>query len=130
MPATCTTNWSSFPPRTREAQFDEKWAFVAKKAANCDPDDPADWEFIKQYAPYQNISADASYPPILITTSTNDDRAHPGHARKMAAALDSAGHRVLFYENTEGGHAGVSNNAQAAVETALMYEFLHSTLGL
>jgi IS1 family transposase len=37
-----TTNWSLFPPRTCEAQLDEKWAFVAKKQANCDPDDPAD----------------------------------------------------------------------------------------
>jgi IS1 family transposase len=35
-------NWSSFPPRTREVQFDEKWAFVAKKEANCDAADPAD----------------------------------------------------------------------------------------
>ena len=42
MPRTGTTNWSPFPPRTREAQFDEKWAFVARKEANCDPDDPAD----------------------------------------------------------------------------------------
>ncbi len=29
-------------PRTREVQFDEKWAFVAKKEKNCDPSDPAD----------------------------------------------------------------------------------------
>jgi IS1 family transposase len=35
-------NWSPFPPRTREVQFDEKWAFVAKKEAHCDPSDPAD----------------------------------------------------------------------------------------
>jgi IS1 family transposase len=35
-------SWSRFPPRTREVQFDEKWAFVAKKQANCDPGDPAD----------------------------------------------------------------------------------------
>jgi hypothetical protein len=42
MPATSTTTWWRFPPRTREVQFDEKWAFVAKKEANCDPDDPAD----------------------------------------------------------------------------------------
>jgi IS1 family transposase len=42
MPATCTTNWSGFPPRTREVQFDEKWSFVAKKEKNCDPDDPTD----------------------------------------------------------------------------------------
>jgi prolyl oligopeptidase len=46
----------------------------------------------------------------------------------MAAALSDAGHNVLYYENTEGGHGGVSNNAQAAHQTALMYEFLHSTL--
>ena len=38
----CTTSRSPFPPRTREAQLDEKWAFVAKEEANCDPDDPAD----------------------------------------------------------------------------------------
>ncbi len=36
------TNWWSFPPRTREVQFDEKWSFVSKKQANCDPEDPAD----------------------------------------------------------------------------------------
>src|SRR4051794_17038532 len=41
-PATFTTRRSLFPPNTREAQFDEKWAFVAKKEKNCDPDDPAD----------------------------------------------------------------------------------------
>ena len=35
-------NWSLFPPRTVEGQFDEKWAFVAKKQKHCDPDDPAD----------------------------------------------------------------------------------------
>ena len=39
---TSTTSWSRFPPLTREVQFDEKWAFVAKKEANCDPLDPAD----------------------------------------------------------------------------------------
>ena len=36
------TSWSPFPPRTRDVQFDEKWAFVAKKEAKCNPLDPAD----------------------------------------------------------------------------------------
>jgi IS1 family transposase len=36
-----TSSWS-FPPRTTEVQFDEKWSFVAKKEANCDRSDPAD----------------------------------------------------------------------------------------
>jgi len=37
-----TTNSWPFPPETREIQFDEMWSFVAKKQANCDPDDPVD----------------------------------------------------------------------------------------
>jgi hypothetical protein len=36
-----TSSWL-FPPRTREVQFDEKWAFVSKKQKNCNPLDPAD----------------------------------------------------------------------------------------
>ena len=41
-PKTSTTSSWLFPPQTREAQFDEKWAFVGKKEKNCDPADPAD----------------------------------------------------------------------------------------
>jgi IS1 family transposase len=35
-------SWWLFPPKTREVQCDEKWAFVGKKEKNCDPADPAD----------------------------------------------------------------------------------------
>lgn len=31
-----------FPPQTKEAQFDEKWAFVYKKEARCDREVPSD----------------------------------------------------------------------------------------
>jgi prolyl oligopeptidase len=93
-----------------------------------DPDNPDDWEFIAKYSPYQNISADRRYPPVLITTSTRDDRVHPGHARKMTAALEAAGHQVQYYENIEGGHAGAADNAQTAFRSALIFEFLHRTL--
>jgi prolyl oligopeptidase len=89
-----------------------------------DPDNPDDWEFIAEYSPYQNISADVEYPPVLITTSTRDDRVHPGHARKMTAALEYAGHRVWYYENIEGGHAGAADNAQTAFKSALSFSFL------
>lgn len=94
-----------------------------------DPDDPADWEFIAEYSPYHNISADVRYPPVLLTTSTRDDRVHPGHARKMTAALEAAGHRVWYYENIEGGHAGAADNAQIAFKSALSFAFLHRMLG-
>ena len=94
-----------------------------------DPDDPADWEFISKYSPYQNISSDRRYPPILITTSTRDDRVHPGHARKMTAALQDAGHPVSYYENIEGGHGGAADNSQAAFRSALIYRYLWKTIG-
>jgi hypothetical protein len=41
-PAPPTTSSWLFPPRTREAQFDEKWSFVGKKQEHCDPAEPAD----------------------------------------------------------------------------------------
>ncbi|WAC90995.1 prolyl oligopeptidase family serine peptidase [Mycobacterium sp. Aquia_213] len=94
-----------------------------------DPDNPDDWEFISKYSPYQNISATRHYPQVLFTTSTRDDRVHPGHARKMVAALQAAGHQVWLYENIEGGHAGAADNEQAAFKSALSYSFLWRTLG-
>lgn len=94
-----------------------------------DPDNPDDWEFISRYSPYQNVSATRRYPPVLFTTSTRDDRVHPGHARKMVAALQAAGHQVWLYENIEGGHAGAADNEQAAFKAALSYSFLWRTLG-
>ncbi|OBB92473.1 prolyl oligopeptidase family protein [Mycobacterium sp. 852002-40037_SCH5390672] len=93
-----------------------------------DPDNPDDWEFISEYSPYQNISATRHYPPVLMTTSTRDDRVHPGHARKMTAALEAAGHQVFYYENIEGGHAGAADNEQVAFKSALTYSFLWQML--
>ena len=65
---------------------------------------------------------------MLITTSTRDDRVHPGHARKMAARMREQGHDVLYYENIEGGHAAASDNKQRAFMDALDYTFLWNEL--
>ena len=89
-----------------------------------DPDIPAEWAYIARYSPYQNVVAGRKYPRILFTTSTRDDRVHPGHARKMAAKMLDQKHDVLYYENTEGGHAGAANNQQQAKMTALEYTFM------
>ncbi|TWH06159.1 prolyl oligopeptidase [Rhodococcus rhodochrous J45] len=93
-----------------------------------DPDNPAEWEFLSKYSPYQNTDPDADYPPILVTTSTRDDRVHPGHARKMVARLEEQGHEVRYYENIEGGHGGAADNAQAAFKSALTFTFLADKL--
>src|SRR5208282_3286319 len=79
-----------------------------------DPDNPADWSFISKYSPYQNVRPTVRYPHVLFETSTADDRVHPGHARKMAALMENDGASVLYYENTEGGHAGSADSLQRA----------------
>ncbi|WP_282781353.1 prolyl oligopeptidase family serine peptidase [Nocardia sp. CC201C] len=93
-----------------------------------DPDKPEEWQYISEYSPYQNTRADAPYPPILLTTSTRDDRVHPGHARKMAALLESQGHPVWYHENIEGGHGGAADNKQSAFQAALIFEFFTQRL--
>ena len=92
------------------------------------PDLPAEWAWISQYSPYQNVRADRRMPPVLFTTSTRDDRVHPGHARKMAARMIEQGHEVLYYENIEGGHGGAADNAQRADMQALQFAFLWQKL--
>jgi prolyl oligopeptidase len=93
-----------------------------------DPDDPEMWEYIRTYSPYHNVEPDRDYPRVLFTTSTRDDRVHPGHARKMVARMAELGYPVYYYENIEGGHGGAANNEQRAYVTGLVYAYLWKTL--
>ena len=112
-----------------------------------------DWEYLRRHSPYHLLRHDILGKPethdgmstpsnnpnwvcprTLFTTSTRDDRVHPGHARKMVASLlEEAGPRapmVLYWENTEGGHGGAADNGQRAFMWSLTYNFLARELGL
>jgi len=89
-----------------------------------DPDDEADWTYLRAFSPYHNVRPGRPYPPVLFLTSTRDDRVHPGHARKMVALLREHGYDVSYYENVEGGHGAAADNEQAATLWALTLEFL------
>ncbi len=91
-----------------------------------DPDTD-DWSYMEQYSAYHNVG-DGPHPPILITTSTRDDRVHPGHARKFHSLLADKGLETHYYENTEGGHAGAADIKQTALVNALMFSFLDEKL--
>jgi len=95
-----------------------------------DPARAADRGWILRYSPYQNVSAQRRYPPVLLVTATSDDRVTPVHARKMAALMMAQQHDVLFYENTDGGHAAAANHKQQAEMAALSYTYLRQRLGL
>ena len=90
--------------------------------------DTSDWEFIKTYSPYQNIRKGTKYPRVFFYTSTKDDRVHPGHARKMAAEMEAQGHPIYYYENIDGGHAGVANLKENAYRAALMLAYMNAEL--
>ncbi|UCI05018.1 prolyl oligopeptidase family serine peptidase [Mesorhizobium sp. B1-1-8] len=95
-----------------------------------DPSKPEDAAWLAAYSPYQHVAANVAYPPVLLMTSTADDRVHPGHARKMAARLQEAGHaNTLFFEETEGGHGGRGDRRPQAAQTAMRYVFLQRALG-
>ncbi len=92
------------------------------------PDVPGDWDFISKYSPYQNVKSGVKYPPVFFYSSTEDDRVHPGHARKMAAKLIDYGNPVYFHEYLEGGHSVGADHAEDAVRAALLHAYLKRVL--
>ena len=108
-------------------RYAQRWRGPVARAEYGDPE-TADWEYIEQFSPYHLLSADTEYPPVLLTTSTKDDRVHPGHARKMTAALEAVDAEVTYWENTQGGHGGAANPDQQATMNALIYRYLWRTL--
>ena len=110
-----------------------------------DPDVPAEWEYIRTFSPYHLLldrpvegAADGrdgggpgtGYPDLLVWTATSDDRVGPVQARKMAARMQQLGvPNVWFHEDLDGGHAGASDNRQAAAMHARSLEFLWKAVG-
>jgi prolyl oligopeptidase len=111
-------------PLTDMLRYHQLLAGASWMAEYGDPDDPADRPHLAAFSPYHQLRTARPYPPTLITTSTKDDRVHPGHARKLVARMRAYGLPVQYYENIEGGHGGAADNDQAAFMSALAYEFL------
>ncbi|KAG8470943.1 hypothetical protein KFE25_009364 [Diacronema lutheri] len=111
-------------------RFNKLLAGASWMAEYGDPD-TSDWSFLSAFSPYHNIDRDASYPPMLLTTSTRDDRVHPYHARAFVARLEEAGvcDELLYYENIEGGHGGAADPKQQAFMMCLYVDFLRKTIG-
>jgi len=95
-----------------------------------DPAESKAHAWLAKYSPYQNVKKKVHYPPVFFVTATSDDRVTPVHARKMAAKMEAQGQRVLFFENTDGGHAAAADHKQAAEMWALSYVYLKRELGL
>ena len=92
------------------------------------PTNPPTGRSSGNYSPYQNLKPGMRYPTPFIYTSTEDDRVHPGHARKFAAKLQSYGDLFFYYEDPEGGHAAGADRIADAKRAALVTTYLNKVL--
>ncbi|MEJ7834243.1 MAG: S9 family peptidase, partial [Nocardioides sp.] len=93
--------------------------------------DPAVYDYLASYAPYDNVAAKA-YPPILAETSLNDTRVlyvEPAKwvARLRAVAVDPD---VLLRTEMSAGHGGVSGRYQAWHDRAFTLAWILDRMGL
>lgn len=89
-----------------------------------DPSVAGDRKVLMDYSPYHNVREDADYPRVFFLTSSDDDRVHPGHARKMAARMEAQGHDLFYYEYFEGGHSARASIYQRADIMAMQFTYL------
>ncbi len=82
------------------------------------------------YSPYQHVApaSEQTYPAVLLSCASCDDRVHPAHARKMAAKLLEQGHQVLFFEKAQGGHQHGYSALETAQELSRTLVFLQQQL--
>jgi oligopeptidase B len=93
--------------------------------------DPAVYEYMKSYTPYENVPKDARrYPRILAVTSLNDTRVLYVEPAKWAARLREAGAPVLLKTEMSAGHGGVSGRYNSWRERAFELAWLLDVLGL
>ena len=85
---------------------------------------PDERAFLAAISPLQALRPGVPYPEPFIFTSTKDDRVGPVHARRFAWRLNQLGLPFLYYEDTEGGHAGTANLSEIAHEQALEATYL------
>ena len=101
-----------------------------------DPSTPEGWQAVSQYSPLHRISPPGerrfAYPASLFVSSSNDDRTHPAHGRKMVAKMaqvvGEATADAWLLEECEGGHGGNADIEQMARHHAIVFYFLWRSL--
>ncbi|MDO8545352.1 MAG: prolyl oligopeptidase family serine peptidase [Opitutaceae bacterium] len=99
-------------------------------------DDPAGFKTLLAYSPLHTVRRGASYPAVLVTTADHDDRVHPGHSFKYAAAMQAAvakdltNHPVLIRIETRAGHGAGKPMTKVIEEAADKLAFAAHFVGM
>lgn len=95
--------------------------------------DPATFDYIAAYAPYDNVTGQ-DYPPILAETSLNDTRVLYVEPAKWVARLRATAEdqrpQVLLRTEMSAGHGGVSGRYQAWKDRAFALAWILDRFGL
>jgi oligopeptidase B len=97
-----------------------------------DPNDPAVFDRLRSYAPYENVHA-AAYPAVLATAGLNDPRVGYWEPAKWVQALRAAttsARPILFRVHLGAGHGGQSGRYGQLDDLAWEYAFLLDQLGV
>ena len=94
--------------------------------------DPAIYDYIKSYAPYDNVTAQ-DYPALLVTAGLNDPRVQYWEPAKWVAKLreTATGAAPLFLKTDLGaGHHGPSGRYESWKEEAFVLAFVLDQVGI
>ncbi|MFH0883063.1 MAG: S9 family peptidase [bacterium] len=92
----------------------------------------AEYSYMRQYSPYDNVSAQA-YPDLLIEAGLNDPRVQYWEPAKWTAklrAMKTDDNRLLLWTNMSAGHQGTSGRYGRLHEAAFEYAFLLTAVGI
>lgn len=90
------------------------------------PEDPEYYEYMKSYAPYENV-AKTAYPQMLVTGGLNDPRVSYWEPAKWVQKLreNNTGNSVVLLKTEMGaGHMGPSGRYDAWKDEAFTYAFM------
>ena len=90
------------------------------------PADEQYYRYIRQYSPYDNVTAQA-YPHLLVTTGLHDSQVQYWEPAKWVAKLrelKTDDHLLVLHTDLDAGHGGKSGRYKVWEEVALEYAFL------
>jgi len=74
-------------------KFTIGWAWTSDYGS---AEEPEGFKYLSAYSPVHNVKPGVSYPAVMVTTADHDDRVHPGHSFKYAAAMQAANPEPRF----------------------------------
>ncbi len=97
-----------------------------------DPDNLAEYPWVRAYSPVHQLRSGTAYPPTLVMTGDHDDRVVPAHSFKFAATLQAAQASdapTLIRIETSAGHGAGKPVSKVIQERADMLAFCEATIG-